>query len=437
MTIRTIAALLLVHGALVSPVAAQDTSSSQAFFDPVSGLTLDQAIARALAQEPSLRAERVTVDAARAMQDQASLRRNPSVSVEQREEPSGTDNQTMVIVEWPLDLFRRDGRLAVAGKEVAVAESAVADRERLLVANVRARYGDVLAAVRELTVLDELLAAVRRQHELLSGRVDQGASPPLERDLLAVELRRLEADWLLQLGQAESALVELKRMLGAPPAESVKLRDTLEEAVVRDMSSSSSGAVADQVDHRADVKHAEALIGLAEAKMDRAQRDGRFDVSLTGGYTRMDAGFPQFGISPAGTPERVRGLFNYVAIGAMVTIPLFDRNQGEVAAAQAERSGAAAGLEAARLTAQTEIAATRARDERAHEAVTLYRGGARTLARQNLTVVEQSYALGRMTVFDVITEQRRYLELERAYTGALRAAYESRTALKRALGELQ
>jgi outer membrane protein TolC len=60
--------------------------------------------------------------------------------------------------------------------------------------------------------------------------------------------------------------------------------------------------------------------------------------------------------------------------------------------------------------------------------------GAQTLARQNLTIVGQSYELGRVTVFDVLAEQRRYLDVERAYTEALSAAYEARTALNRALG---
>ena len=39
------------------------------------------------------------------------------------------------------------------------------------------------------------------------------------------------------------------------------------------------------------------------------------------------------------------------------------------------------------------------------------------------------------TVFDVLTEQRRYLEIEQAYTTALREAWEARVALKRALGD--
>jgi outer membrane protein TolC len=52
-------------------------------------------------------------------------------------------------------------------------------------------------------------------------------------------------------------------------------------------------------------------------------------------------------------------------------------------------------------------------------------------------VVGESYQLGRVMVFDVLTEQRRYFDVERAYTEALRAAYEARTALKRALGDVQ
>ena len=117
----------------------------------------------------------------------------------------------------------------------------------------------------------------------------------------------------------------------------------------------------------------------------------------------------------------------------MLTVPVLNRNQGEVAAARAEHAGAEAAYEAARLAADAERAAARARDERARQAVRAYTG-AQTLARQNLTVVGQSYELGRVTVFDVLAEQRRYLDVERAYTEALRTAYEARTALNRALG---
>lgn len=431
MSLRVIAALFVSFAVFASTTVAAQTA--QSFVDTVNGLSLDRAIAQALVEEPSIRAARTTVDVARGMREQAGLRRNISATAEFRGEPSGTDNQTMVGLEWPLDLFRKEGRVAVAEREVAAAELSVADRERLLAADVRARFGDALVAIRDLAVLDELIEVSRRQHELLRSRVDEGASPPLERDLVDVELRRLNADRTLQLGRVERAMFELKRMLGVSPDAPIQLRDTLEEAVTRE--SSAVPASPETGEQRADVREAGARVAVAEAKIGRAERDGRFDVSLFGGYMRMDAGFSQFGVSPAGTPERVHGLFHYITGGATVTLPFLNRNQGEVTAARAERAGAVALREAAALSAKTEIAAARVVDLRAREAVLLFAGDGQKLARQNLAIVRQSYELGRTTIFEVVAEQKRYLDFERAYTETLRAAYEARTALNRAMGE--
>jgi outer membrane protein TolC len=253
---------------------------------------------------------------------------------------------------------------------------------------------------------------------------------------LDVELRRVQAERLLQAGRTETAVFELKRVLGMKADATLTVRDTFDALVQRE--SALAPPVLDTataVEQRADVREAAARIDAAVAKIDRAQSEGRFDVSLFGNYMRMDAGFPQRGFAPDGGLERVRGQFNYWSAGVMVTIPVLNRNQGEVAVARAEQTGATAAHDAARLAAEAELAAARARDERAREAVKIYGSGAQSLARQNLTVVGQIYELGRVTVFEVLAERRRYLDVERAYTEALRAAYEARTALNRALGE--
>jgi cobalt-zinc-cadmium efflux system outer membrane protein len=434
--------MLCVVGVILSAASAsaQVPSSATAgpFVDAAAGLSLDEAVTQAREREPSLRAARSEIEIARGMRVQAGLRPSPSFSFERREEPAGTDNQTTLEVEWPLDLFRSGGRVAVAERELTATELRIADRERLLAADVRMRFGEVLAAVRDLTLLDDLVAATRRQHDLLAARVKEGASPPLERDLLQVELRRLESDRLLQLGRTEAAVFELKRLLGLDPQAPLKVRGSLEEAVGHDADLppvAASGA--SRVSQRPDVREAETRVGIADAKIGRAQRNGRFEVSLFGSYMRMDAGFPQSGFAPVGSIERVRGIFHYATAGAMVTLPLFNRNQGEVAAARAERVGASAAYDAAVLAAETQAAAALARDQRAREAVAIYGGGAQALARQNLNVVGQSYELGRVTVFEVLAEQRRYLDVERAYTDALRSAYEARTALELALGEVR
>ena len=442
MTTRIVSSVLIATLLTAMSTSAQSPAVSSPmagrFVDPTNGLTLEEAIARALEQEPSLRAARSQIDVAQGMKRQASLRPNPSISFEGRTEPGGTDSQTTVAVEWPLDLFRRSGRISVAEREVATTQFAVADRERLVASDVRMRYGDVLATVRDLALFDELVTATQKQYELVRSRVDEGASPPLERDVLDVELRRVQAERLLQMGRTETAVFELKRVLGMKAEAPLTVRERLEDLGQREVTASPPALdPSTTVDERADVREAAAQVDVAEAKIDRAQAHGRFDVSVFANYMRTDAGFPQRGFAPNGTLERVRGQFNYVSAGATVTIPVLNRNQGEVAVARAERTGAVATYDAARVAAEAELASARARDERARQAVALYSSGAQTLARQNLAVVAQSYELGRVTVFDVLTERRRYLEVERAYTDALRAAYEARTALKRALGELR
>ena len=400
------------------------------------GLTLDEAITRALAQEPTLRAIRTEVDVAKGARLQAGLRPNPTVSFMRQTEPAGTDSQSRVEMQWPLDLFRKTGRVSVADQEVQATQHSVSDLERRLAADVRMKYGEAVAAVRDLTVSDDLVATTTRQSELLRARVEQGGTPPLERNMVEVERRRLEAERLLQAGQVDRAVIELKRLLGMGASAPLQLRDTLEQLVMGEviLPLRPSGTA---TPIRADVRVAEARIRVADAQIDRARREGRFDLSLFGSYMRMDAGFPQLGVNAQGELTPVRGVFHDLSAGASVSLPLRNRNQGELASAQAARAGAAARLNAAQLTAEAEIAAAMARDERARSAIAVYTGGARDLARQNLDVVSQTYGLGRATVFDVLGEQRRYLDFEHAYSNALREAYEARTALRRALGDVR
>ena len=408
-----------------------DISRAAAFVDTTNGVSLADAIATALGHDPAILGSRQQIEVARGERLQAGLRPNPVLGFEQRTEPAGTDSLTTVAFEWPLDLFRRPAREAVADARVRAAAHGVADRERTLVANVRASYGKVLTAVRDLEILDRLVGEMGRQRDVLAARVGEGRSAPLERDLLEVEVRRLDADRFLQLGKAEAALMELKRWLGMPSIAPLSVRERLEDVIALE---EAGQAPAISTSERPDILEAKARVALADATVNRARQEGRFDVGLYGTYMRMDAGFPQAGFAPDGRIERVRGLFHYVSGGIRINLPVRNRNQGVVAAAEAEHAMAEASLDAVRLSADAERAAAAALDARTRTAVHVYRDGVLALARQNLRTVEQSYDLGRLTMLDVLTERRRYLDVERAYSEAMRAAFEARTAIVLATG---
>jgi len=413
------------------PEFAERKATAEQYLDRQNGLSLSDAIAGALEREPALRAARTEIEVARGMREQAAFRPNPMMSFERREQPDGQDNQTMLGVEWPLDLFRRRARVTVADREAEAVEQSVADRARMLVADVRLKYGEAAVAIRALAIADNLAASAERDLVLRRARVDEGASPPLERDLLDVELRRLESERLIAQGMVESAIVELKRVVGIRPEMAVRLQDTIDALVPRaDLPVSPS--VAPQ---RPDVRQAEVRVQLADARIERARSEGRFDMSLFGSYMRMASGFPQQGFNREGRLEPVQGVFHYLAGGTTITLPLRNRNQGEIAAARSERAGAEARLEAAQLAADAEVASAAAQDTRARQALEIIEVAV-GLSRQNLEVIRQTYELGRATVPEVLAEQRRYLELETAYTGMLRTTYEARVMLLRARGDL-
>lgn len=435
---QVIVIVLLVAAGLMTPVPIYGQTASSVmpsqFFDPRSGISVDDAVARALRDEPELRAARTTIDTARAQLQQAGLRPNPSVLASQQTEPGGTDAQTRIEFQWPLDLFRKEGRIGVAQREVEATELDVHDRERVIAANVRTAYGLVAKSARDVAILDEMAAAIAQQHQLVTARVNEGATPPLERDQIAVELSRLRAERLRLAADSDAAMIELKRLLGISPDTPLRLRDTLEDLVQRGAGLQTATSASTLIEDRPDVREAATRIALADARLDRAQRDARIDASVFGMYMRMDAGFPQQGFGPGGELQRVRGQFHYFGVGVMMTVPLRDRRQGDIVAARAERTGAEASLDAARLIAKAEVEAARSRERYLVDALDISTLEARTLARRNLDTVMQTYELGRASLQDVLNERRRYLDFERAYTEVLHQVYDARQAVRRATG---
>ena len=415
---RIVPALTIAAVLAASPAAGQS-------------LTLDQAIAEALKAEPGLQAARAEIDISRGDRRQAELRPNPEVSVEQREQAGGMDRQTTIEAMLPLDLFRRAPRIAGAGREVDRSEATVRDRERLLAAAVRERYGDVLVATRQVEVIDAVVAAAQQTLDVIAGRVREGAAPPLDRDLALVELRRLQGERALAAGRVEAARSTLDVVLGRSPAAPLALADSLERLAGNSRVDAAPGP------ERGDVQAAVADLAVARAQTSLAMQSARPELTLVGGYMRMTSGFPLSGVTSAGALAPIEMTGHNFAVGIRMSLPVFDRGQGAVAAAKARETAASDTLAARRLAADGEIATARARLTAAQAAVAAYAGDTGALARRNLDVVRETYTLGRGTLLDVLTEQRRYLDFESGYIAALAEAFAATTDLQRAKGAIQ
>lgn len=413
----------------VAPLAAQEPE----------GWTLARLLEHARANEPSIRAARLEAQAMEAEAKQASLWANPRIDVEHRHEPGGTDRQTMATAEFPLDLFRRGPRVAAAKASVAVASALAEERERALLLDVHMAYSRYLGAARRLAVLDRLLAQARNTLSLLESRAAAGAIPRLERDQASIEVTRIEASRAAVVGARDMALAELRRSIGLPAGTPMTVSDTLDRSIpwadieVALQGTAHTAAITD----RPDVRAAAAQVVVEATRRDQAKSDGKFDVSVYGGYMRMRSAFPQMGLAPDGSPVPIEGTFHNVVAGAMIDLPLFNRNQGTVAAAEIRTTSAQQQVEARKLAVAAEIDGAIARLRAAVAVARTFTTQSRDVARQNVDVVREAHALGRHTLLEVVMEQQRYLEVEMAYTEALMEVLDAHAAWQSAVGRHQ
>src|SRR5262249_18937571 len=219
-----------------------------------------------------------------------------------------------------------------------------------------------------------LLTLTRNQHRLVQARVERGKSAPLEQNLVFVELNRIDAMRINFEGKTEVALLELKKTIGMPPGEPLKLRG---EVATDQQPAPQSDAIRSALGSRPDLVAARAAEALAQAQIEQARAEGKVDASIFANYLRQSMGFDVRGFNDAGALAPVQGVFHYATFGVRLILPVRNKNQGAIEAGVAAAEAAKSRREFGELVVRNEVAAAYARFERARQALTVYREGVR------------------------------------------------------------
>ncbi len=414
------------------PVSAINTSSSiEKYLDPVQGKTADELVAYALENNAELAAARKEIEAARALVKQARLKPNPSVEFSRQEQIGGSDNDTMIAGSLPLELGgRRKTRINVAIAELTIREKEVANRERLLAAEVRAKFGEALAQAFKLKLTEDLLETALNGFRLVQARVVEGRTPPLEENMTLVEVNRLRSMRETIAGKTEIAFLELRNLIGMKPEEPLRLRGDFKDLLAPLPPVAKVTQQALQT--RPDLQGVRAMETLAAAQIEQARAAGRIDASVSAGYGRNNFGFPVNGITDTGALRPVQDVFHSLRFGITLELPVRNRNQGAVEAAVANSEAAAKRLEFAELTVRREVASAFARYQSSARAMEIFRVGVRDQANANLDVVRQTYELGAKNLIEYLVEERRFIELENEFIDAQLETYLARVEILRA-----
>jgi cobalt-zinc-cadmium efflux system outer membrane protein len=255
--------------------------------------------------------------------------------------------------------------------------------------------------------------------------------PALEENLQRVEVNRLDASRQTLQSRVEVATLQLQVLVGRSPEAPLSVQGDLRTRLV---TLAREGALERALAARPDLRMARAEVAMAQAKIRKEEAEGRWDASVNVGYMRQDFGYDLSGLTARGELRPITDIFHYVGGGVTITLPVRNRNQGNVAAAFAEARATEHRADLAMLTVRQEVAAAFTQREAAERALDIYTRGVLEVARQNLEVIRKTYQLGRATLLEVITEQRRYIDIEMGYTEVLQQAYNAAVDIERAVG---
>ena len=428
------------------PLLAQDPLSVAAaankrppwpsqFVDAANGVAIEQLVQMALTRNADLLATRQRTVEAQGLLRQAGFRPNPVLETEYGTgSPTGSSGEQEFSIGYAHTFElggKRARRVDVGQAGLDLARLEVADRERTLRAELQERYIAAMTAIRNFEAVAQQLEVTQQSYTVTQRRVSEEESPRVEEMVLQAEVGRLTAERLLLASEAQQTMLELRVVAGLDLSEPLRLRPEGDRpAITLILESVVERGLATRPDLAA-ARQEEARTG-GEVRLAQAERVP--DVAALIRYTDTQSQFDQFGLTESGAFAPLRDRDRVLTGGVLITLPLFSRNQGTIEAARARQSAATLRREYLERAISAEITGAYGRYLAVRQAVQAFETSVIAPAEESVRVLRVSYTAGEVQLFDVLTEQRRLIDTQMAYTEAMRQEALARVALERAIG---
>ena len=379
-------------------------------------ITLAQAVQEAIEHNLDLAAERLNIPVAQALEITARLRPNPVLTLSGQTlnvlganfspaTPLGP-NQMNIHTDFPFERGgKRTERIAVARETRSLTELGVREVMRQLIANVQNAFVDVQQARENVKLAEENLRNLEGVVKINEARVASGDLSVVELDrsrVAALQSRTTVQQTRLQLDQAKTQLRQLMGRAGGTAdleVEGELRRDGAPESPEQIL----RVALTQRPDYLLD-KQTQAR---SQADLRLQLANGKVDFSVGTEFTRQSA----WGVSG-----------NSMGVYFSVPLPVFNRNQGEIARAQRE-----IGLAGSRAAARERV--IQAEVERAYRQYTVSKQLLTNIesemlrkARSVRDTTEYSYRRGEASLVEFLDAQRAFNDANQTYNEA-RANY--------------
>jgi len=407
---------------LAPPAPAPTASLAAREVTPQDSVPVDlaQVVRACVLSDPAILVALESVELARADRTTSGLLPNPSLTISQVMIPfpgspfdaefnQGGPPQLDIGVSYSLGtlLFgtrRADMEATELGVEVALAEHANVVRQRILEAIVA--YYDVLEARELLQIGQAEVLLLERVRGVTEQRLQPGPAGALEFDQIRVVLFESKRRLLREQAAFDNAGSRLRARLGrANFAARAEAAGTLELAAPPAPPSVATAiGLAEQ--HRPDFLALKRRLARSRVELTREQRAAWPSVEVSAGYTR------QFQEQAVGFPDA-----NSWGAGLDLSLPVFDRNQGNIAQARSSARQADLLIAAARIELRAELEQAIRDYELAYQLGALRAEAAVLAASAALEDTEEAYGAGAAPLLEVLASQAAFREVLRDDVG--------------------
>ena len=393
---------------------------------PGLAITLEQALELAKRNNPTLQANQALIQQNKAQEITANLRPNPVLSWDSQFLPLFSPSLWSDSNYWETQaqydvgigyLFergrKRQHRVDAARTLTAVTESQVSDAQRTVLSSAAQLFIAALLAKSNLEFAEGLLDSYKKTVDLSEERFKAGAMS--RNDVLKIQLQSLQFETDVSSARLAhtQALTSLRQFLGfdSVPADYDVDGKLVYEAVPLRLEAVQARALA----NRPDLQAAQRSVIASQSQVGLAKANGKVDLNVNFDYTRLNQS-------------------NLGAFYFNIPLPVFNKNQGEIARTQYVVTQSQFQQKAAEQQVLTDVRNSYEGLRSSEKVVQLYDKGYLEKATQSLDITRFSYEHGAASLLDFLDAERSYRSVQLSYRQALATYMTSLEQLRQAVG---
>ena len=379
---------------------------------------------QALQRNPELNFFVAEIAAAKGALRTAGTLRNPELSTEigyknSRENSGGSSGDGAIVALSFSQTFEYPGRVAlrkaIANHDLGVAELHLQQFRLTLAARVRSLAYAMTSAHERTKAVHEVASRTQSLNDVLKQRPLAGIAPRLEAEIISANLLTFQRQ------ERESTLAE--KTIAA------ELNQLCGRSANAPLTVNANSIVFTALSLRSLVEAARSNAFDIRIRQVELAQEG-FKVALS-----KNERFPAIAVGPFYSLENAIDREQRVGLGVSLPLPLWDRNEGNIASRRARQQQAEASLAVAKGEIERRVTQTAATLEAKRAEIETWKDGAMAKLREASELAARNYGLGAVPLTTYVEVQKQYLEAIGGLNGAHKEALEAAQALEILTGQ--